>query len=187
MAVFLIYLELQENLMATVSKLTTKVHSWSPAGTRLGLICWQIARGNMNRGGFEATSEGSFHISKKGSVSSWTLKTTQYLKKNINREHEEKLVKWCFTCRFSWACSGRNSCARGTVTFWEIRSCKSPERRTSLAIGVDLWAALCRARGRLVSPVDQEVSKEVDRLLLPTSYSALPAAARDSPVVTLHS
>ncbi len=35
----MVSLELQENRMATVSKLTTNVHSWSPAGTRLGEMC----------------------------------------------------------------------------------------------------------------------------------------------------
>ena len=80
------YLELHEKRMATVSKLTTKVHSWSPAGTKLGEMCWQTAKGNINWGGLEATSVGSVHNSRKGMVSSWTEKTTQYL------EEEEKVV-----------------------------------------------------------------------------------------------
>ena len=82
--------------MATVSKFTTKVHSWSPAGTKLGEMCWQTAKGNINWGGLEATSVGSVHNSKKGMVSSWTEKTTQYLEiKKLGF-----LVKtwWCSCC-----------------------------------------------------------------------------------------
>ena len=89
--------------MATVSKLTTKVHSWSPAGTKLGEMCWQTAKGNINWGGLEATSVGSVHNSRKGMVSSWTEKTTQYLE-----EEEGKVIvffhmlNWDFF-RSQWA------------------------------------------------------------------------------------
>ena len=92
------YLELQENRMATVSKFTTKVHSWSPAGTKLGEMCWQTAKGNINWGGLEATSVGSVHNSKKGMVSSWTEKTTQYLE--IKRLGFLVKTWWCSCC---WA------------------------------------------------------------------------------------
>ena len=70
--------ELQENLMATVSKLITKLHSES-AGIMLGDMCWQATRGKMYCGGLLATSVGSCHSSRKGWTSSWMEKTTQYL------------------------------------------------------------------------------------------------------------
>ena len=70
--------ELHENRIATaMSKLITKLHSESPAGTMLVEMCWQAASGKMCTGGRLATSVGSCHSSRNGWMSSWMEKTTQ--------------------------------------------------------------------------------------------------------------
>ena len=46
----IVALELQENLMATVSKLTTKDHSWSPAGTKMLKFVLKLLENVVNHG-----------------------------------------------------------------------------------------------------------------------------------------